>query len=198
MLQFEQWENMKFCQKLGKSASKIFQTIKQAYSEEALGCGAVFKWHKRFAQGRDSLEDDEHTSRTRTVRTELGLQEIATLMRANRSQTVDEIAAAAAAGISHGTCHKILSDDLNMSHVTQHSVPPVLTQDQRDNRKSICGDLIESADKDWTFFNQIITRQNMVFSVQPATEATIGCLKIAVIAKKEETATGQVKRQGKA
>jgi hypothetical protein len=38
----------------------------------------------------------------------------------------------------------------------------------------------------------------MVFSVQPATEATIGRLKIAIIAKKEETATGQVKRQGKA
>jgi hypothetical protein len=29
------------------------------------------------------------------------------------------IAAAAAAGISHGTCRNILSDDLNMSHVTQ-------------------------------------------------------------------------------
>jgi hypothetical protein len=35
--------------------------IKQAYGEEALGRSAVFKWHKRFAQERDSLEDDEHT-----------------------------------------------------------------------------------------------------------------------------------------
>jgi hypothetical protein len=34
--------------------------IKQVYSE-ALGRSAVFKWHKRFAQGRNSLEDDEHT-----------------------------------------------------------------------------------------------------------------------------------------
>jgi hypothetical protein len=42
---------------------------------------------------------------------------------------IDEIAAAAAAaGISHGTCHKILSDDVNMSCVTQHSVPCILTQ----------------------------------------------------------------------
>jgi hypothetical protein len=40
--------------------------------------------------------------------------------------------------------HKILSGDLNMSHVTQHSAPRVLTQDQRDDRMSICGDLIGS------------------------------------------------------
>jgi hypothetical protein len=66
---------------------------------------------------------------------------------------VDEIAA----GISHGTCHRILSDDLNMSRVTQSSVPRVLTQDQCDDRMSICGDLINSADKDGTFLNRIIT-----------------------------------------
>jgi hypothetical protein len=38
-------------------------------------------------------------------------------VNANRSQTVDEVTAAAA-GISLTTCHKILSDDLNMPHVT--------------------------------------------------------------------------------
>jgi hypothetical protein len=38
----------------------------------------------------------------------------------------------------------------------------------------------------------------MVFSVRSANEATIGHLEIAIIPKKEETATGQVKRQGNA
>jgi hypothetical protein len=37
-----------------------------------------------------------------------------------------------------------------------------------------------------------------VFSAQSATAATIDHLEIAIIAKKEETATGQVKRQGNA
>jgi hypothetical protein len=53
MSQFEQRPVVKFFQKLGKSASETFQTIKQAYGEEALGHGAVFKWYKRFAQGRE-------------------------------------------------------------------------------------------------------------------------------------------------
>jgi hypothetical protein len=60
-----------FCQKLGKSATEMFQMIKEAYSEEALCRSAVFKWHKCFAQGRDSLEDDEHTGRPRTIISEL-------------------------------------------------------------------------------------------------------------------------------
>jgi hypothetical protein len=146
------------CQKVGKSASETFQMIKQAYGEEALGRSAVFKGHKRFAQGRDSLEDGEHTHRPRTVRTELKIIEVAMLVRANHFQMVDELATAAAAGISHSTYHNILSDDLNMSHVTQHSVSCVLMQDHHDDHISTCSDLIDSANRDGAFLSQIITR----------------------------------------
>jgi hypothetical protein len=78
MSQFEQQANVKFCQKLGKSTSKMFQMIRQAYGDEALGRSALFKWHKHFAQGRESLEDDEHTGWPRTLRTVLRIQEVAT------------------------------------------------------------------------------------------------------------------------
>jgi hypothetical protein len=61
------------------------------------------------------------------IRTELKIQEVATLVHANHSPMVDEIAASGR--ISHGTCQKILTDDLNTSRVTQHSVPYILTQD---------------------------------------------------------------------
>jgi transposase len=74
--------------------------IKQAYGKEALGRSAVFKWHKRSAQGRGTLEDNEHTGRPRMVKTEPKIQEVAMMVHAKRSQVVDEIAAA---GISHGT-----------------------------------------------------------------------------------------------
>jgi response regulator of citrate/malate metabolism len=88
--------------------------IKRAYSEDALGCSAVFQCQKCFAQRRDSLEMmsilvGQEQSELNTVSKKL--------VRASHSQTVDEVAVAA--GISHGTCHRILSDDLNMSHVTQ-------------------------------------------------------------------------------
>ena len=77
------------------------------------------------------------------------------MVRAKRYQSADDLVAAV--GVSHGTCYKILTDDLNMSRVTQHSVPRILTQDQRDDRMTICGDLISCANDDPTFLNLIIT-----------------------------------------
>ncbi|KAJ4446453.1 hypothetical protein ANN_13149 [Periplaneta americana] len=65
--------------------------------------------------------------RPQTNRTGRKIEEVAMLVRADRFQSVDDLSAPA--GTSHGTCHKILSDDLNMSLGTQHSVPRVLTQD---------------------------------------------------------------------
>jgi hypothetical protein len=64
------------------------------------------------------------------VRTGLKVQEVALLVHAKHSQTVDEILATE--GISHGSYHNILSDDLNMSQVTQHSIPCILMQDHVD------------------------------------------------------------------
>jgi hypothetical protein len=116
--------------------------VKQACGEEASGCSGVFLWHKRFEQQKDSLEDDWHTGRPRTIRTELKAQQVATLMHANLSQTVDEVTAAAR--IVHGTCHRILYDDLNTFHVIVHSVSYVLSQDQHGNRTRVCSDLTDS------------------------------------------------------
>jgi hypothetical protein len=89
-----------------------------------------------------SLKDDEHTSWPTTVRNELKIQ-VAMLVRANCSQIIVEISSAAE--ISHGTSHNILSDDLNMSRVTQ-----------RNDRTSTCSDVIDSADRDGTFLNRTI------------------------------------------
>ena len=126
--------------------------MQQVYGDDALSCSVVFRWHQRFSQGRCSLEDDVLTGRPQTVRTERKIEEVAILVRASCSLSVDYLAAAVE--VSHGTCYKILTNDLNMSRVTQHSVPHILTQDQRDDRMTICGDLISSADP--TFLNRII------------------------------------------
>jgi hypothetical protein len=127
--------------------------MKQVYGEGALDHNAVFKYHKHYAHGRDSLEDDEHTSHPRIARIEFKIQEV-TLVHANHSKMIDEVAAAE---ISNGTCHKLLSDDLNMSRVSHYSVPCVLMQDQRGDHMSTCGHLIDSTGKDGTFLNWIIT-----------------------------------------
>lgn len=52
MSQFEQGENMKFCQKLGESESKTFQMIKEAYGKGAVGCSDLIKWHKNLLKSK--------------------------------------------------------------------------------------------------------------------------------------------------
>ena len=74
-------------------------------------------------------------------------------MCANRSQSVNSFAAAVE--VSHDICYKILNDDINMSHVTQHTVPRILSQDQSDDHMIICDDLFSNADDDPTFLNEI-------------------------------------------
>ena len=130
-------------------------------------------------QERDSLEDDMRTRRPRTVRTDRKIEEVAILVRANRSQSVDNLAAAV--GVSHGTCYKILTDDLSMS-VLPSSMPCFLTRDHCDDRMTICGDLTSSADDDHAFLN---LSRNMVFPVRPATEPRICHVESASIATTE-------------
>jgi hypothetical protein len=66
---------------------------------------------KRLAQEGCNLEE-EPNGQSRIVRTELRIQEVAMLVHGNHSQVVGEVATAA--GITLDTCHRILSDDLNI------------------------------------------------------------------------------------
>jgi hypothetical protein len=68
MSKFEQQEKVKFCQKLGKSASETFHMIKQVYGE-ALGRSAVFKWHKGFACPREAAKTTGHRFATPSMLT---------------------------------------------------------------------------------------------------------------------------------
>jgi hypothetical protein len=83
MSYYEQCENIKFCIKSGTPANETFQMIKQVYSKE--DCVAVFCL-TRFVQGKDSFEDDEHTGQPQTVRAELKIQDVATVVHPDHSQ----------------------------------------------------------------------------------------------------------------
>jgi hypothetical protein len=100
--------------------------MKQAYGEEALGRSAVAQ---TLCTGERQFGRWWAYQSAKNGQNWLKIKEFAKLVRANCSQTVDKIWAAEGTGISHGTCHKILSDDVNMSRITQRSVPRDLTQD---------------------------------------------------------------------
>jgi hypothetical protein len=58
MSEFEQRENVKFCQKLGKSASETFSHDQASVRRRSLGRSAV--WHKSFACPRRAAKTTGH------------------------------------------------------------------------------------------------------------------------------------------
>jgi len=54
---FEQRYAIKFCTKLKENATETYGKLKQAYGEHALSRAHVFRWHKAFLDGRQSVED---------------------------------------------------------------------------------------------------------------------------------------------
>ncbi|XP_057662561.1 uncharacterized protein LOC130897628 isoform X5 [Diorhabda carinulata] len=62
----EQRYAIKFCVKLGKSATETFDMIKQAYPDVALARSGVFRWHQAFLEGREEVADEDRAGRPST------------------------------------------------------------------------------------------------------------------------------------
>jgi hypothetical protein len=61
---------MKFCAKLGKSASETLQMLTEAYGADAMKKLSVSEWHKRFKEGQEDMKDNETTGCLKTHRTD--------------------------------------------------------------------------------------------------------------------------------
>jgi hypothetical protein len=57
----EQHVCIKFCVKLGKSATRTLEMLCEAFGEHSLSRTVVFEWHSCFKAGQVSVEDDEQS-----------------------------------------------------------------------------------------------------------------------------------------
>ena len=59
---------IKFCFKLGKNAAtETYGMLQTAFRASCMNRASVFKWHKRFKEGRESVRDDERCGRSKEV-----------------------------------------------------------------------------------------------------------------------------------
>ena len=49
---------IKFCVKLIENATETYEKLRRAYGEHAVSWTQVFRWHKAFLDGRESVEDE--------------------------------------------------------------------------------------------------------------------------------------------
>ena len=61
---------IKFCIKLNENATETYEKLKWACGEHAVLRAHVFRWHKAFMDGRESLQDDPRSGRICVSKTE--------------------------------------------------------------------------------------------------------------------------------
>ena len=67
---FEQRCAIKFCVKLGESATVTYEKLQRAYGEHSLSRAQVFRRHKSSLEGREQVEDEPRAGRHSTSKTE--------------------------------------------------------------------------------------------------------------------------------
>ena len=142
-LELEQQMNIKFLVKLGKNGNEIREMLVQGYGDNAMKRTAVYKWVKRFSEGRESVTDEERSGCTATSRTEENIAKIRQIVRESRRLTVRSLAEQV--NINRETVRKILTEDLDMRKVCTKMVPKELTEEQKQKRVTICQDLFREA-----------------------------------------------------
>ena len=124
----EQHACIKFCFKLGKTATECYEMLKTAFGEQAMGYSQTFQWFCRFKAGRTSTDNDKQSGRPVSSSIPELIERMHQIIHQDRHRTIDEVSMLV--GISHGTCHTILID-LKMQHVASKLVPRLLSVDQK-------------------------------------------------------------------
>ena len=77
---------IKFCFKIGKTATETYQLLQQAYGEDAMGRTHVFDWFRRFKEGRTTVESDLRSGRPSISRNEKMIAKVRTIVPRVRSR----------------------------------------------------------------------------------------------------------------
>jgi uncharacterized cysteine cluster protein YcgN (CxxCxxCC family) len=73
--------NIKFCVEIGKTASETLALLTVACGEYSMKKSSVFKWHRRFKEGREYVQGDPVSGQTKTQRTDANVDRARTLVR---------------------------------------------------------------------------------------------------------------------
>ncbi len=107
----EQCAIIKYCVNLGKTPTQTRTLMQQANMSTSVSRSLVFKWHDRYRQGRETLEDDGGRGRKQVVDVTL-VERVKDFVLADRRVTMNDICHET--GLSYGTASRILTNELNM------------------------------------------------------------------------------------
>jgi len=128
----------------------------QVYGDNAMKKTAVYKWVKRFSEGRESVTDEERSGRPATSRTEENIAKICQIVGENRQLTVRSIAEQV--NIDREIVRKILTEDLDMRKVCAKIVPKELTEEQSKEESQFAKTVWRGKMTFWAMSSQVMKR----------------------------------------
>jgi AraC-like DNA-binding protein len=165
----EQRYCIKFCQKLGDSKAETIRKIQQAFSDDAMGATQIKEWFNCFKDGRTLADSDQLSRRPSTSRNANVVENVRSLILEHRHLIIREIAEEV--GISTGSAHSILTEDLHMCRVVMKFVPKLLSQEHQQLRLEVAWDMLECVNGDPEFLKTVITGdETWVYGYDPETK----------------------------
>ena len=166
---FEQSCAIKFCVKLGESATVTYEKLQWTNGEHSLSRAQVFRWHKSFLEGREQVEDEPRAGRPSTSKTDDNVERVRSLVRLDRRLTLRMISSEI--NLNRFTVHQILTQDLYMRKVCTKMVPKNLTTKQKSNQRDVCLDLLDHTEREPEFFSRVITgNESWILEYNPETK----------------------------
>ena len=131
---------IKFLVLEGQSSKQVEERLTSVYGQSSPSSSTIKRWVKEFQRGRESLEDDPRSGRPTTSTSPENIEKVHKLVIENRRISLYELEEAT--GISYGSIHNILHDELHMSKVCARWVPKMLSDDMKQSRVTISGAML--------------------------------------------------------
>jgi len=121
------------------------------------------------------------------------IERVHQIIHEDRRHTIDEVSMLV--GISYGTCHKILTEDLKIQCVVSKFMPRLLSVDQKQQQLDVCLDLKENAANNPSFLSNVITDDETWVYVQPRNQNSSSQSEKSGVTSTEEGKASQMQHQ---
>ena len=160
---------IKLCFKLWKNATETYGMLQTAFGASCMNRASVFKWHKRFKEGTESVREDERCGRSKEVNTPELIGQIKNFMDQDRRMSVETISAQF--DVSVGTVHTIIHEEPKMRKICVKFVPRVLREDQKESRCHDRREMVELINSDPAVLDAlVICNESWIYCYDPETK----------------------------
>ena len=155
--------NLKFLVRLGKTPSEALKLLQEVFGDDTMSKTRLFKWHRRFKEGRKEVEDNHSSGRPSTSSTDENVERVRQKVWSNRHLTV-----------------RMVADELGMNSerygisllkIFSKMLPRLLNEGQKERHVQVCLDILEQLKTEPNLLKRVVTGdESWIFKYNPLTK----------------------------